>query len=157
MKRVSDKPEEKELVEIITQAFETTNTELLASEINTDLSGSTVVAVFVYGQKLFCFNVGDSRAVLLSCTANSWRCKPLSDDQKPSREDEKQRILKFGGTWIVTVGRVEAQIDESGQPVGPLRVWMHSLQLPGLAMTRSFGDKAGVRAGTNAIPEVSEH
>lgn len=31
------------------------------------------------------------------------------------------------------------------------------MQMPGLAMTRSFGDKAGVRAGTNAIPEVREH
>jgi hypothetical protein len=29
--------------------------------------------------------------------------------------------------------------------------------LPGLAMTRSFGDKAGIRAGTNAIPEVLTH
>jgi serine/threonine protein phosphatase PrpC len=34
---------------------------------------------------------------------------------------------------------------------------MNSIQMPGLAMTRSFGDKAGVRAGTNAIPEVHEH
>lgn len=24
-------------------------------------------------------------------------------------------------------------------------------------MTRSFGDKAGIRAGTNAIPQISEH
>lgn len=75
MKRKADQPESKELIEIITQAFETTNNELLASEINTDLSGSTVVAVFVYGRKLFCFNVGDSRAVLLSSVANHWRCK----------------------------------------------------------------------------------
>jgi hypothetical protein len=29
---------------------------------------------------------------------------------------------------------------------------MANIQMPGLAMTRSFGDKAGVRAGTNAIP-----
>jgi hypothetical protein len=47
---------------------------------------------------------------------------------------------------------VEEQVDETGNPIGPLRVWMATLQLPGLAMTRSFGDKAGVRAGTNAIP-----
>ena len=26
--------------------------------------------------------------------------------------------------------------------------------MPGLAMTRSFGDKAGIKAGTNGEPEV---
>ena len=29
--------------------------------------------------------------------------------------------------------------------------------MPGLAMTRSFGDKAGIKAGTNAEPELMEH
>ena len=28
---------------------------------------------------------------------------------------------------------------------------------PGLAMTRSFGDKAGVKAGTNGQPEILCH
>lgn len=48
------------------QALEQTNRELLEAPINTDLSGSTVVAVLVYNGKLICFNVGDSRAVLFS-------------------------------------------------------------------------------------------
>ena len=29
--------------------------------------------------------------------------------------------------------------------------------MPGLAMSRSFGDKAGIKAGTNAEPELIEH
>lgn len=29
--------------------------------------------------------------------------------------------------------------------------------MPGLAMTRSMGDKAGIKAGTNAEPELLEH
>lgn len=29
---------------------------------------------------------------------------------------------------------------------------MQNIQMPGLAMTRSFGDKAGMKAGTNCIP-----
>ena len=33
-----------------------------------------------------------------------------------------------------------------------MRVWVAREQLPGLAMTRSFGDKAGMRAGTMGIP-----
>lgn len=30
-----------------------------------------------------------------------------------------------------------------GNPVGPHRVWLKNLDIPGLAMTRSFGDKIG--------------
>ncbi len=32
---------------------------------------------------------------------------------------------------------------------------MKDIRTPGLAMTRSFGDKAGTRAGTNAEPEIT--
>ena len=31
---------------------------------------------------------------------------------------------------------------------------MKDVQMPGLAMTRSFGDKAGIKAGTNGDPEL---
>ena len=72
-----------------------------------------------------------------------WRVVPLSDDQKPERPDEKERIIKAGG-------RCFAQMSEEGQPLGPTRVWMKDVMMPGLAMTRSFGDKAGIKAGTNA-------
>ena len=71
-------------------------------------------------------------------------------DQKPERPDERQRILKFGG-------RVFAQTNEQGEELGPARVWMKDVMMPGLAMTRSFGDKAGIKSGTNAEPELIEH
>lgn len=32
-------------------------------------------------------------------------------------------------------------------------MWMKDIRTPGLAMTRSLGDKAGTRAGTNAEPK----
>ncbi len=31
---------------------------------------------------------------------------------------------------------------------------MKDIQMPGLAMTRSFGDKAGLKAGTSDEPEI---
>lgn len=43
-----------------------TNDELLNSDINTDLSGSTVIAVFIHKEIIYSFNVGDSRAILIS-------------------------------------------------------------------------------------------
>lgn len=48
-----------------------TNEDLLNSEINTELSGSTVVMVFIYESKIICFNVGDSRAILIRQVATS--------------------------------------------------------------------------------------
>jgi serine/threonine protein phosphatase PrpC len=34
---------------------------------------------------------------------------------------------------------------------------MKSVNVPGLAMTRSFGDKLGAQAGVIAVPEVQEY
>jgi hypothetical protein len=71
----------------------------------------------------------------------SWKIKELSIDQKPDRKDEKERVLRNGG-------RIETNKNERGEDLGPLRVWIKDIQMPGLAMTRSFGDKAGLKAGT---------
>lgn len=46
-------------------ALSTTNTQLLECEINTELAGSTLIAVFVYNERILAFNVGDSRAILM--------------------------------------------------------------------------------------------
>ena len=48
-------------------------------------------------------------------------------------------------------------IDEDGCFVGPLRVYMKDKDLPGLAMTRIFGDYFASIAGTIAVPEIKEH
>ena len=57
------------------------------------------------------------------------------------------------GGWIIRqVLRGFTNRDQFGNSVGPLRVWMKNVQAPGLAMTRSFGDKCGAKAGVTAIP-----
>jgi hypothetical protein len=56
----------------------------------------------------------------------------LSEDQKPDRDDERRRILSCGG-------RVEPLMDENGEAIGPYRVWLPNMMLPGLAMARSIG------------------
>lgn len=38
-----------------------------------------------------------------------------------------------------------------------MRVWLHNSNLPGLAMTRSMGDKVGVQAGVIGEPELHEY
>ena len=36
-----------------------------------------------------------------------------------------------------------------------MRVWLKTENLPGLAMSRSFGDSTAARVGVNAVPEVT--
>lgn len=68
----------------------------------------------------------------------------LSVDQKPSRPDEKERLLQAGA-------RVDAWdcVD-----VGEDRVWLPEARTPGLAVSRSFGDLLVKRYGVDCTPEV---
>jgi len=40
--------------------------------------------------------------------------------------------------------------------MGPERVWLKEIEVPGLAMSRSFGDTVAASVGVIAIPEVTE-
>ncbi|EGR27828.1 protein phosphatase 2c, putative, partial [Ichthyophthirius multifiliis] len=51
-------------------------------------------------------------------------------------------------------GRVELQTDENGQNEGIYRVWNKNMTYPGLAMSRSLGDKAGREVGVISEPEI---
>lgn len=107
------------------------------SKINLRFSGSTCVSVLIVGTKIFCSNVGDSRAVLVRQTGKHEQLLaiPLNRDHKADEPDEEARILRNGG-------RVQPYRDMHGNPLGPLRVWHMKEDIPGLAMTRSFGDQA---------------
>lgn len=49
-------------------------------------------------------------------------------------------------------GRIDSFRDHDKKPVGPLRVWLKNEDIPGLAMTRSFGDEVAGRVGVIAEP-----
>ena len=40
--------------------------------------------------------------------------------------------------------------------MGPSRVWMQSENIPGLAMSRSFGDKVASEVGVISVPDIFE-
>ena len=75
--------------------------------------------------------------------------KSLSRDHKPEDASEAARIRKSGG-------RVEQSRSHgnSEERYGPMRVWLKTLQVPGLAMTRSIGDLAAKKVGVLAEPEL---
>jgi len=64
--------------------------------------GTTATCVYIRGQekRIWVANVGDSRCVL----SRSGVAVPLSRDQRPDRDDEKQRIEEVGGTVVFCPG-----------------------------------------------------
>jgi serine/threonine protein phosphatase PrpC len=74
---------------------------------------------------------------------------PLSRDHKPDDPLEASKILENGG-------RIDSFKDGQGNNVGPMRVWLKNEDIPGLAMSRSFGDTVSLLAGVTAEPEVKE-
>jgi len=136
--------------ELIRQGFSKTNRQLLNSYVDVQFSGTTVVAVTIIGTHLWCANVGDSRAILGKCRNNYWTAFPLSDDHKPNKPEERERILKYGG-------RVEQLKNLMGEPVGPHRIWLKNQDAPGLAMSRSFGDTGAGRVGKIAEAGIKSY
>jgi serine/threonine protein phosphatase PrpC len=134
-------------------SFELVNKKLHESSIDIKLSGSTSVDILIntLDKSIVCANVGDSRAILASYAkeGNQWKSMPLSHDHKPSVSSEAQRILKNGGC-------VRSYKDADGHDVGPLRVWLSDTEMPGLGMSRSFGDKVASTVGVTWVPEILE-
>ncbi|XP_065176967.1 probable protein phosphatase 2C T23F11.1 [Sycon ciliatum] len=86
--------------------------EVLGCQERFGQAGSTAVSVLIRESKLYCANVGDSRAVL----SRTGKQIALTYDHKPSLEAEQDRITAAGG--YVRFNRVNG----------------------GLAMTRALGD-----------------
>jgi serine/threonine protein phosphatase PrpC len=75
---------------------------------------------------------------------------PISNDHKPDVPKERKRIQMAGGV-------VEPYKDTTGEAIGPVRIWVSNSQppVPGLAMSRSIGDKMAATIGVIAKPEVT--
>jgi hypothetical protein len=74
-----------------------------------------------------------------------WTSHDLTRDHKPCEKDEALRIKKRGG-------RIQPFRDEDGEFIGPQRVWIKEEEVPGLAMSRSFGDRVASTVGVIAEP-----
>lgn len=131
----------------ITKSIKKLESKLQDSGIEIAFSGSTLLLILIFGNQLVCSNVGDSRAVLGRFVGGNWESVVLSSDHNVKRNDEKMRILASGG-------RIEYSFNALGLAVGPLRVWLQNEDIPGLAMTRSIGDKISKVVGVNSDPEV---
>ena len=144
--------EKNKLYQIIKETFLIANEKLVENEeINSLFSGSTCVSVIYTPEKLIVPNIGDSRAVLgrlINKENNEYKAINLSRDHKPTEKDEAQRIIENDG-------RIQP-FTEEGEFVGPERVWIKEEDVPGLAMTRSFGDRVAATVGVMSEPEIKE-
>ncbi|KAM3131415.1 hypothetical protein pb186bvf_016487 [Paramecium bursaria] len=101
---------------------------------------------------IYCANVGDSRAILVSKSQNdiNYQIIQLSFDHRPDIQEERNRIVQKGGI-------IDTYRDQKGCKVGPARVWLEDMSGPGLAMSRSFGDRQGHSVGVISEPTIIEH
>ncbi|AEE32006.1 Protein phosphatase 2C family protein [Arabidopsis thaliana] len=115
----------------IVEVFKQTDEEYLIEEAGQPKNaGSTAATAFLIGDKLIVANVGDSRVV----ASRNGSAVPLSDDHKPDRSDERQRIEDAGGFII----------------------WAGTWRVGGiLAVSRAFGDKQ-LKPYVIAEPEIQE-
>lgn len=57
-----------------------------------------MISVLLLKDKLYCANVGDSRAIIGKRNGiNKWTVLPLSRDHKPNYNEEANRIKESGG------------------------------------------------------------
>lgn len=80
------------LEDALKEAFLKTD-EQFSSESGSALVGSTAVVALVGSRKIWVANCGDSRAVL----CRRGKALQVTDDHKPEREDEAERVEKAGG------------------------------------------------------------
>ena len=149
---LTDEKDKQRLHETISNAFLSENRNLLNNKmIDSTLSGTTCVSLIYTPEKMTIANIGDSRCILGEELSNGqWKTHELSRDHKPTIPEEAERIRKVGG-------RIRPMKDDDGTFIGPLRVYMKDKDMPGLAMTRSFGDYYASTAGTISEPEISEY
>jgi serine/threonine protein phosphatase PrpC len=137
--------------EIINEIFIEENYLLVTNDkINSMLSGSTCAGLIYTPSKLISINVGDSRIILGKQINNKFISYDLTTDHKPSLIEESKRILNRGG-------EISPMKDTEGNYIGPERVWIKNEEYPGLAMSRSFGDRVAHSVGVIVEPEIKEY
>ena len=129
--------------------FKKINNEIYNNKnIESNMSGTTVSSIILTPEKILSINVGDSRASLFKYENGLYSCQNLTRDHKPTEPDESRRI-EFSN------GRIKKCYDEDLKKyIGPERVWLKTKDEPGLAMSRSLGDKIAHTVGVIEEPEL---
>ena len=138
----------------IVELFMNIDNELSAQSdiFDCNMSGTTCNLIFQFNTHLVCFNVGDSRSILIEESSDNTNqiIRALSIDHKPDIPEELMRIKENGGM-------VDQIQDLYGNKLGPNRVFKEGCVYPGLAMSRSLGDFQAKECGVIPTPEIIEY
>ncbi|XP_076952579.1 putative protein phosphatase 2C 76 [Bidens hawaiensis] len=115
----------------LSETYQQTDSDFLESEKdNSRDDGSTASTAVLVGNRLFVANVGDSRTII----SKAGKAIPLSEDHKPNRTDERERIENAGGVVM----------------------WAGTWRVGGvLAMSRAFGNRM-LKQFVVAEPDIQE-
>ena len=136
--------------ESIKEAFLTIQKSLLNenTKIDISLSGTTCTSVIISPEKIICANIGDSRAILARYENGAYNVINLSRDHKLTEPDEMKRIINNGGVIK------QYYNDKNKEYIGPKRVFLNNIEIPGLPMSRSIGDSIAHNIGVISEPEI---
>ena len=132
----------------IIDTFRKINNEIYENKnIESIMSGTTVSSLILTSDKILSINLGDSRISIFREENGLYTYQNLTRDHKPNEKDENLRIINSNG-------RIKRCYDEELKKyIGPERVWLKNKEEPGLAMTRSIGDKLAHSIGVIEDPE----
>ncbi|GIL53788.1 hypothetical protein Vafri_9420 [Volvox africanus] len=112
------------------QAFQTADAALAEATLNCPDAGSTATVALLSANNIIAAHCGDSRALI----CRGGHVMALTEDHRPARVDERERVLKSGGQIL----------------------WNEGERVMGiLQTTRAFGDRDLKHFGVIAEPEVA--
>ena len=157
--------------EIISQslvrAFTVTDAEMRYEPWECALSGTTAIVALVIRDVMYVAHAGDSRAngegegetnaASPSSTGaaspsspfeNRLDAKQLTFDHRPG--SERARLENAGGRVAARRGGTRGDAE-----IGPERLFLRDARLPGILLSRSFGDDVASSVGCFAVPEIA--
>ena len=127
--------------ENIHQSFISTNKLLLTkSKIDCTLSGASFSNIIITPEKIIAANIGNCKGVLAKYENGQYTAINLTLDHNINNIIEMKRILNYGGV---------IKNDD--------KIYIKNSDIPGLNITRSFGDKLGIGIGVVDIPYIQYH
>ncbi|KAK1578917.1 hypothetical protein Q3G72_034166 [Acer saccharum] len=116
------------------------------TKIDSFRSGTTALTIVKQGENLTVANIGDSRAVLATLSDDgSLVPLQLTIDFRVNLLEEAEQIKQSKGLVFCL----------HGEP-GVYRVWMPNGEMPGLAISRAFGDYCVKDCGLIYVPHVTQ-
>ena len=108
------------------------------------LSGASCISLIISLGKIISVNLGDNKAILARYENGLYNFVNLNRQHKPTLSDEKKRILENNGK----IGHLNENTNI------PIKIWSKNIDIPGLSISRSFGDAIAHNFGVISVPEV---